>query len=111
MTAHDFERLRAVIDRAYSGSLLGLLRRRAATAIGSGRRSAHEHLFSVEILNVYANTLGFTALGLIREDLDLGADRQACFRDAVAEEIGRGAALDTPGHRLPVVALHVHPDP
>src|SRR5678815_252545 len=94
-----------------SSRRLSRLLRRTATAIGARSRSAHEHLFPVEILDVYANALGFTALGLIREDLYLGADRQTCFRDAVAEEIGRGAALNTPRHRLAVVALHVHPDP
>ena len=66
---------------------------RSRRTTGSGRRAAHEHLASVEILHEHTDAFALAALGLVAKELDLGSDRQAGFRDAVPEEIARWAAL------------------
>src|SRR5438132_13581564 len=74
-------------------------------------RAAHEHFPAIKVFHKNADAFTLSALGLIREDFDLRSDRQARFRDAIPEEIGRGATLDSPIGHLAVGIFDIDPEP
>src|SRR2546422_8343085 len=89
----------AVWATASAAASRGARLRFCPLAVGAGGGPAHEYLFSVEIFHKHADTLTLSAFGLIREDFDLGSNRQAGLCDAVPEEINRRSAFDAPvGH-------------
>src|SRR5438093_7031455 len=71
----------------------------ARLAVSARSRAAHEYLFSIEVFHEHADALTLSALGLIREHLDLASNRQTGLRDAIPEEIHRRSAIHAPvGH-------------
>src|SRR5687768_9958609 len=84
---------------------------RPLASAGPWRRPAHEDLFAIEILDEHTDALALSALCLISEEFDLRSNRQAGPRNAVPEQVARGAALDSPVHHGAVLAFDVDPDP
>src|SRR5436189_1267347 len=80
-------------------------------AVSARSRAAHEYLFSIEVFHEHADALTLSALGLIREHLDLGSNRQTGLRDAIPEEIDRRSAFDAPVGHFAVLARHIDPQP